>query len=283
MTSFADLDQTDFSASRAAPRAVQTFPCQSCAGTGLYRGYRTRQDETKCFPCNGKGFHAKPHFEALKDKHARRTKAIVNRMARVADAKELLDEQAPGLFAFMAENQGWNSFFADMVAQINGGKPMSANQHVAAVRAMDKTLMRRAERDAAKVVEAKARTAAIDLGAIHRMFDVARDSGLKKLCYRAEGLVLTPAKAGSANAGGIYVKTKGGEYLGKVMGTSFMACREATAEHKAALDVIAANPKDAAQAYGKNTGECSCCGRELTDPNSIAAGIGPICASKWGF
>lgn len=35
-----------------------------------------------------------------------------------------------------------------------------------------------------------------------------------------------------------------------------------------------------AKAYGQNTGVCCCCGRLLTDPSSVAAGIGPVCASR---
>lgn len=31
---------------------------------------------------------------------------------------------------------------------------------------------------------------------------------------------------------------------------------------------------------GRETGICQICGRELTDPDSIAKGIGPICAGK---
>ena len=51
-----------------------------------------------------------------------------------------------------------------------------------------------------------------------------------------------------------------------------------------ALLTIAKNPVEAAKAYGKLTGSCSCCGRELSDPVSIEAGIGPVCATKWfGF
>lgn len=33
--------------------------------------------------------------------------------------------------------------------------------------------------------------------------------------------------------------------------------------------------------YGHTTGVCCCCGRDLTNPDSIAAGIGPVCASKF--
>lgn len=41
--------------------------------------------------------------------------------------------------------------------------------------------------------------------------------------------------------------------------------------------------QEAATAYGKATGQCSCCGRELTNEESIARAIGPICLSKWGW
>lgn len=35
--------------------------------------------------------------------------------------------------------------------------------------------------------------------------------------------------------------------------------------------------KDQAAAYGRKTGNCMICGRQLTDPASVKAGIGPIC------
>lgn len=51
---------------------------------------------------------------------------------------------------------------------------------------------------------------------------------------------------------------------------------------KAALDEIERDPLAAIKAHGIATGRCGCCGRELTDPDSIALGIGPICADKLG-
>ena len=36
-----------------------------------------------------------------------------------------------------------------------------------------------------------------------------------------------------------------------------------------------------ASEYGKLTGRCVCCGRLLTDSNSIALGIGPVCIKRW--
>jgi hypothetical protein len=41
-------------------------------------------------------------------------------------------------------------------------------------------------------------------------------------------------------------------------------------------------PLETAKRYGKLSGVCCSCGRDLTDPVSIAAGIGPICARKFG-
>ena len=49
------------------------------------------------------------------------------------------------------------------------------------------------------------------------------------------------------------------------------------------LDHLEADPASAAKADGIMTGRCSCCGRPLTDPTSIAIGIGPICLDKAGW
>jgi hypothetical protein len=47
------------------------------------------------------------------------------------------------------------------------------------------------------------------------------------------------------------------------------------------LRKIELDVKEAACAYGREIGDCGRCGRTLTNPESIAAGIGPICASKF--
>jgi hypothetical protein len=47
------------------------------------------------------------------------------------------------------------------------------------------------------------------------------------------------------------------------------------------LAKIAEDPYEAACAYGREIGVCGMCNRTLTNPESIAAGIGPICASKF--
>lgn len=54
-------------------------------------------------------------------------------------------------------------------------------------------------------------------------------------------------------------------------------------ERDAFLDRIDQDPKKAMVDYGMQTQVCGRCGSPLTDPDSRARGIGPICASKDGW
>jgi uncharacterized protein DUF6011 len=47
------------------------------------------------------------------------------------------------------------------------------------------------------------------------------------------------------------------------------------------LTAIAADPREAMLRYGREIGSCGHCGRTLTDDASRAAGIGPVCATKF--
>jgi hypothetical protein len=48
-----------------------------------------------------------------------------------------------------------------------------------------------------------------------------------------------------------------------------------------ALRVIAADPYAASAAYGRLTSTCGVCGRHLEDAESVARGIGPVCAGRF--
>lgn len=48
------------------------------------------------------------------------------------------------------------------------------------------------------------------------------------------------------------------------------------------LRCIAADPREAAARFGREVGECSCCGSPLTNAESRKLGIGPVCAAKFG-
>lgn len=71
-------------------------------------------------------------------------------------------------------------------------------------------------------------------------------------------------------------RTSGKPYAKELVGTSFEYA-------PGAIKLLSADTVlsiEAAAAFGKRTGTCCCCARTLTDPKSIDAGIGPICASR---
>ena len=74
----------------------QKFPCQSCGGSGLWRG------RGQCFACKGKGFFDKPQF----DKTARKAKAAVSLATKLL----AFEEQNPGLFLWLFENKDRSEF-----------------------------------------------------------------------------------------------------------------------------------------------------------------------------
>lgn len=117
----------------------------------------------------------------------------------------------------------------------------------------------------------------MNLQPIIDLFATAKSSGYKRPIYRAEGLVLSLAPDSGVNAGALYVKDADKQYLGKVVDGRYVGREEA----KAGLATIAQNPREAAIRYGQRTGTCACCGRALTNKQSIELGIGPICAERW--
>lgn len=52
------------------------------------------------------------------------------------------------------------------------------------------------------------------------------------------------------------------------------------AKRRVLLD-IDMNAKAAAVRFGKHFTVCACCGSPLSDPDSIAAGVGPVCAARF--
>lgn len=125
--------------------------------------------------------------------------------------------------------------------------------------------------------------AAINVIAIATAFAAAHASKIKSPKLRLEGFVFSRAPDHGANAGSIYVKATDGEYLGKVTDGRFRAVRTCDDPTSARVIEAAADPHKAAKAYGLKTGSCSCCGRELTNKESIDLGIGPICKEKFGW
>lgn len=127
--------------------------------------------------------------------------------------------------------------------------------------------------------------ASVEVGSVEKMqeaFATALGNGLKRPKMRLGEFLLKLAPATGRNAGAIYV-TESNEYLGKIAEGKFTASRDCDAAKQSEIVALCADPLASAIAYGQRTGICACCARELTDPESIERGIGPICAEKYGF
>jgi hypothetical protein len=172
----------------------------------------------------------------------------------------------------LKEISSWNSFAASLIEQIATRGSLSEKQMFAASAMLMKIKKNKEEKQSNLV--------SIDLSNVKKIFDKAHEA-IKTPKFRVDNMVLSRAPDSGANSGAIYVKVDG-EYAGKVTGGYFIPCRapEGTLEK---LQEIAKDPLASAVAYGKKTGNCSCCGRELTKHNSIEKGIGPICAERWGL
>lgn len=72
-------------------------------------------------------------------------------------------------------------------------------------------------------------------------------------------------------------RSSGYRYAVRLEGTKWIYARGVAAE----LTSDMALTLEEAKAYGQRTGVCCACGAELTNPDSIEAGIGPICANKF--
>ncbi|UPT53324.1 hypothetical protein [Synechococcus phage Ssp-JY38] len=251
-----------------------SFPCVKCNGQGSrtygYVNIRTYE----CSSCNGTG--------------KRKCDADTQR-ARSASYKKGLQTQQENWRAYCAEKRDliqflsgaaeWSSFAASMSQQLGEQRKLSEKQEAAVLSMMAKVAARR-EAKAAEREEAKP---AVDISAINKLFDTATESKIKRPVFRADGLTISKAPMHGRNAGALYVKDGNDNYLGKLMGGKFHASYGAPADTGERLLAIAADPTGESIKYARKTGRCGCCGRELVDPVSILAGIGPICAEKWGL
>jgi hypothetical protein len=101
-----------------------------------------------------------------------------------------------------------------------------------------------------------------------------------------KGLGLT--KTGTANNDLIFVAVKtykGVTYLRRLHGSvgSFVRKRIDPADSLIIVKAIAENPLAAVQAFGKAYSRCGKCGAELTDEDSRAHNLGPVCRKAFGL
>lgn len=284
MIDFSDLeDDAKFNAaSKAKPVAfVYEYDCPKCRGSGRFRSHAGR-DVGPCNLCAGKGKLSTPLSQH--DLQKRKASAAKGRQTRDQNRRHGIVEfqqNNAAEYQWMLQRQERFEFAGKMLNSLNEWGSLTDNQLAAVRRCMQQDEVRKVEFVQERTAK-QAEAAKVDLSGITKAFAAATGSGLKRPVLRIGDLTLSLAGAHSANAGMIYAR-RGETYLGKIANGQLSRSREATSDDLALLLAASANPLEQAVAYGRQTGTCACCGRELTDPESIAAGIGPVCASKWGF
>ncbi|MER9506017.1 DUF6011 domain-containing protein [Mesorhizobium sp. M0579] len=248
-----------------------SFPCPKCKGSGRWGSARS-YDWRPCFKCGGKGKVSKCVVAAAKGR--------VTKAANLAEAKAEFEGSNPALMADLRAIASWHSFSRELLGKFDQYGSLTTGQVVAALNSIAKVKEGQAARAAARNAENAGKSGEVGVERITALFATACAAGLKKPVFRTERLIIKPAKT---HPGTLYVTDKAlaGAYVGKIVARKFEARREAKPDTLALLCSIATDPMKAATEYGRSTGECGCCGRELTDPASVKAGIGPICATKW--
>lgn len=280
-TPYSDKRESNLPTDRAAH--LYTEDCPACKGSGQFRSYTGRL-VGECYKCSGKG---KLTFKTSPESRAKGREAADR--ARVRAAQQLATDIAEwqetnkAEWEWLSANSDRGFDFADSLKEQFLRKGCLTDGQMAAIR---KCIARDIEREAAKRAEraqAIANAPEVDGSALEEAFRHAQGTCLKFPSLYFSGFRFSPAGANSANAGAIYAKAHDGTYLGKVMNGKFIKSRDCDAEDEALIARVVNDPFNAAVEHGRMTGHCCVCNRLLTDPDSVARGIGPICAERFGW
>lgn len=255
--------------------------CGKCGGSGIWRGYGDCTGDRSCTQCKGNGVKLFASSPEQRAKARAASRAAKERKAAAHQTKvQAWFDAHPAITAWFAESKNFE-FAQSLEGAVRKYGALTERQLEAAERMVAKSN----ERKAARAAEAAARleaAPAVNSDRLEVAFRTAQENGLKWPKIKLGEIKISPAGANSKNAGALYVKA-GEQYLGKVMGGKFLSVRECTAEQSQVVVDLINDPAGYAEAYGKRTGVCCICSRELTAGESIDRGIGPICASKFGF
>jgi len=287
-----DLANVPFGKPKALPqdaasvRIRETTPefaerCPKCRGTGSFTSYSGRP-LGQCFACKGKG--SKTFKTSPEARTAARQRTAVAKASVVADHQAELKWLGDTLARRDRLPEGYATMLADFQTRLLGGHALSDNQMAVIAKGMARSAQWAVERVQKQVEQA----VALDVTAIRTVLQTR-----KKVMVALFTFSLAPAHGN--NPGAIYVKDNGA-YVGKIPAgaSTFAPGRDFDQSRLPALVEAMADPAAAVKADAARRAQqlledpgmsipCGCCGLTLTNPESIARGIGPICAGKWGF
>lgn len=289
--------------------------CPKCRGTGTFYSY-TGRPVGPCHKCKGKGklqFKTSPdargkarasaqkrkarsqaeNVEAFKAEFPAEAQWIIShsdgntfadslrqsvekygrltekQLAAVRKGMARDDDAAEGFKAWAAENEeiaNWltteadngNEFAASLMNAVKRYGSLTENQEAAVRRNLDKAVAEK--------------PSDLDISSLKGYYAVPGGKTRLKICVRKpgknskyHGWTFVDDGAAYGNRKTYGKQAPDGLYSGQIQDE---------------LRAVLADPKEAQIAYGKLTGVCGVCGRMLEDEESVAAGIGPVCASK---
>ena len=260
--------------------------CAKCNGTGQWMvmnalGHmvprRNSEGESQCFECKGQG-----HRTFKTDRASREQARVKSAMRKDAKAKENV-ERAKECYSdeieFLQAREDRSEFFASLLASLAKYGDFTEKQLESVRKAMERVALTSAQ------LSARTEVVGSGISIINEKFAKAFDKiKTPRLHMVTEGdlrITIKPAKKDHAI---LYVSDQCHEYLGKVQDGSFIPNLR-TINETVQADIVKAlgDPSSATIRYGRVTGCCGVCSRELTTTESIERGIGPVCAENYGL
>lgn len=287
---FSDLDDLGPEPSAPARKEVPTIPCPKCAGTGRFTFGFVNIRTGECRQCKGTG-RVRADWQKRREafKKGEATKA-----QRLADRAAQWKADHPAAWGWLEGQMRSRNEPGDFVRSLYDAVGTYGRLTDRQLECVERSIVKDAEFKTKREAEAVARSVNVAGDGANKLVAALNHAkvhgnggkGMKRQPTMIVGDVdFSRAPDHGKNPGCVYVKTRSSDlYLGKISAEGlFMPSRECDEALKAKIATIMLDPLAAAIEHGKLTGECSCCGRKLTDPVSVANGIGPVCAEGFGF
>ena len=165
---------------------------------------------------------------------------------------------------YVKEHLNYNTFAASLLTKKNLSDKQIAWVHYLATEHLNESLFPQKEENG----EYK------DL--VTKMYSAVKSKS-RKFQVRLPGFILSTVTKG-LNEGSLYIY-ENEQYKGKITPKGILK-GSVSEDTLNLLEDAKENLLQLAKIYGHQTGNCSLCGRTLSDPLSIQMGIGPICAKR---
>jgi hypothetical protein len=254
-----------------APKQGEEFkePCKRCGGKGYVSFGYNWSNHGRCFACNGQGFKL---FKTSKaERMQARDKRIELSARHSAERWAAFVGSDPVRADWIAKRTGKFDFATSLQEAVRKYGHLTDGQCAA----VDRMIARDAERAAAKAAEAASRPVE-ELPDAKHLFEVMQklskiDAGDLRMSRRNQDSL-------------VWLKWYGVEkVVGVIENGQLKLFRRPGFDRDAAIELLrefCENPIIAAKKYGKLSGRCCICSRDLTNDSSIEMGIGPKCLER---